>query len=217
MSMSAITLSQALCVAESLLGRRPGCIRALHPVVGGDDSHGFRLWAGNEAMLLKINKRVGTPIGVYFHGRLKEAGLPVPELIAFDSNGGPHGQACTIWEWVDGEPAGWGLTSHVPMTKRNLASCSGAFTICDSTVRSASSATTLRHVRSLRIPTLVPSVNPGQDSSVATALRDATTTRGTLTGAKPASSRLYLSVWAMNLDGPSGACCTWATSCTAAT
>jgi len=58
-------------------------------------------------MLLKIKKSRGSPVGVYFHGRLRKAGLPVPELIAFAPNAGPCGEACVIWEWIEGEPAEW--------------------------------------------------------------------------------------------------------------
>jgi hypothetical protein len=101
------TSRQAVEIAEELLGRRPDRLEAFHPTVGGDDSHGFRLWSGPDAMLLKIKKRASSPVGVYFHGRLSKAGLPVPELIAFAPNAGPGGEACVIWEWFEGEPAEW--------------------------------------------------------------------------------------------------------------
>ena len=65
-------------------------------------------------MLLKIKKQPGSPIGVYFHARIKEAGVPVPELIAFDSHAGPGGEACAIWEWIEGDPAEWGSDEPCP-------------------------------------------------------------------------------------------------------
>lgn len=112
--MSNLTFEQSLSVAEELLGRRPDHMEPFHPTVGGDDSHSFRLWTSGDKMLLKIKKRPGSPIGVYFHGRLKEAGLPVPELIAFSPNACPGGEACAIWEWIEGEPAEWGPCEPCP-------------------------------------------------------------------------------------------------------
>ena len=108
------TLEQSLSVAEELLGRRPDRMEPFHPTVGGNNSHSFRLWAGGDEMLLNIKKQPGSPIGVYFHGRIKEAGVPVPELIAFDSHAGPVGEACAIWEWIEGEPAEWGSDEPCP-------------------------------------------------------------------------------------------------------
>jgi len=49
--------------------------------------------------------RPGIPIGAHFHGRLREVGVPVPELVAFSPDGGPGGRACGIFEWVEGTPA----------------------------------------------------------------------------------------------------------------
>ena len=79
-----IDVDQSRAVAERLLGRRPDRCEPFQPAVPGDDSHGFRLWVGADAMLLKIKKRPGSPVGVYFHGRLEDASVPVPKLIAFD-------------------------------------------------------------------------------------------------------------------------------------
>ncbi len=103
---AAPTTDQASTLAERLLGRRPDRLEAFLPAVGGDDSHSFRLWIRNDPMLLKIKKRAGSPLGLYFHSRAR-AGIPVPDLIAFDAAAGPAGQACAIWEWVDGQPAAW--------------------------------------------------------------------------------------------------------------
>jgi hypothetical protein len=44
---------------------------------------------------------------VYFHERIRQAGVPVPELIAFDAHGGPEQRAAAIWQWIDGLPAEW--------------------------------------------------------------------------------------------------------------
>ena len=77
------------------------------PPVGGNDSHSFLLWKEGTKRLLKVKKHPGSPIGIYFHERLKNAGVPVPELIAFGADAGPGGEACAIWEWVDGESAEW--------------------------------------------------------------------------------------------------------------
>ena len=118
--MSSPSQEQASLVAERLLGRFPEQIEAFRPTVGGDDSYSFRLWMGGEAMLLKIKKQPGSPVGIYFHSRLKEAGLPVPELIAFDPKGGPGGEACAIWEWIEGEPAEWGPSESCPYDEAEL-------------------------------------------------------------------------------------------------
>jgi len=115
-----IALDQALSVAEELLRRRPDRTEPFHPTVGGDDSYSFRLRLGKDEMLLKIKRHPGSPVGLYFHSRLKEAGLPVPELIAFDPNSGPHGEACAIWEWIEGEPAEWGPSQPCPYDEAEL-------------------------------------------------------------------------------------------------
>lgn len=113
-------VDQASLVAAQLLGRAPKRIETFRPTVGGDDSHSFRLGLGKNEMLLKIKKQPGSPVGVYFHSRLKETGLPVPELIAFDSAGGPRGEACAIWEWIEGEPAEWGPSEPCPYDEAEL-------------------------------------------------------------------------------------------------
>jgi len=107
-------------VAETLLGGRPDRVEAFRPAVGGDDSHSFRLWLGGAAMLLKIKKHPSSPVGVCFHSRLREAGLPAPELIAFDPKGGNGGEACAIWEWIEGEPAEWGPCDPCPYDEAEL-------------------------------------------------------------------------------------------------
>ena len=105
--MSTPTIDDSLSIAEELLGDLPDRIEPFHPSVGGDDSHSFRLWAGQDEMLLKIKRDPYSPVGVYFHGRVKEAGVPVPELVSFDPDGGPNGEACVLWEWVERMPAEW--------------------------------------------------------------------------------------------------------------
>lgn len=112
--------TQAIGIAIHLLKRRPDHLEFFRPAVGGDDSHSFRLRLGGEQMLLKIKRRPGSPVGVYCHSRLKEAGLPVPELVAFDPRSGPKGEACTIWEWVDGTPAEWGPDEPCPYAEAEL-------------------------------------------------------------------------------------------------
>ena len=92
-------------LAERLLGRRPERMEPFDPPTGGDDSHSFRLWDRGRPLLLKVMVRPGIPIGAYFHGRLREAGLPVPDLVAFSPDGGPDGAACGVFEWVEGTAA----------------------------------------------------------------------------------------------------------------
>ena len=115
-----VTLEQARFIAEDLLGRRPEDLEPYRPPVGGDDSYSFRLTAGGQRMLLKVKRRAGSPIGVCFHRRLKEAGLPVPELLAFSGDADPGGRACAIWEWIDGQPAEWGPGEPCPYDEAEL-------------------------------------------------------------------------------------------------
>jgi len=100
-----MSLSDACEVAERLLGELPERVEALQPAAGGDDSRSFRMWMRKRPLLLKVMNAPGTPIGAYFHARLKEAGVPVPDLLAFSGDAGPDGAACGVFEWVEGEPA----------------------------------------------------------------------------------------------------------------
>ncbi len=118
--MPEVTDDQAWSVAERLLGRRPDRLEAFRPTVGGNDSISFRVRAGEDVMLLKVKKRPGSPVGVYFCRRICEAGVPVPELIAFDAAAGPDGQACALWEWVDGVPAEWSPGEPCPYDEAEL-------------------------------------------------------------------------------------------------
>jgi len=120
MSPTTPSENQGLLVAESMLGHRPDRLEAFHPTFGGDDSHAFRLWVGTDQMLLKIKRRPGSPVGIYFHRRLREAGLPVPEMVAFAPNAGPNGQACVIWDWIEGRPTEWGAGEPCPYDEAEL-------------------------------------------------------------------------------------------------
>jgi hypothetical protein len=102
-----IRIEQARWVAHALLGSVPDQIEIYEPQVGGDDSYSYRLWLDGRPMLLKIKKRTGTPVSIYLHKRLYQAGIPVPGLIAFASQAGPTGEACAIWSWVEGKAAHW--------------------------------------------------------------------------------------------------------------
>ncbi len=113
-------VDRASRIAARLLGRSPERTEAFQPTVGGDDSYGFRLRLGKDEMLLKIKKHPGSPIGLYFHSRLREASLPVPGLIAFSPDAGPNGETCAIWEWVEGDPAEWGPGEPCPYDEAEL-------------------------------------------------------------------------------------------------
>jgi aminoglycoside phosphotransferase (APT) family kinase protein len=108
------TFEQAMATAERLLGRAPEHIEPFAPRIGGGDSHGFRVWCDRRPMLLKVKKSIGSPIGLRFHRIAREAGVPVPEMIAFSPRAGPLGEACAVWEWVDGVPAEWGPGEPCP-------------------------------------------------------------------------------------------------------
>ncbi len=59
-------------------------------------------------MFLKVQRNVqAEPVGVYFHQRLQEAGLPVPELIGLDRGEDRDGRGASIWEYIDGVQAHW--------------------------------------------------------------------------------------------------------------
>ena len=119
-SQNGPSVRQAASVVERLLGPAPVRTQPFKPAIGGDDSHSFLLWLDCEQMLLKIRRRPHSPVGVYFHRRIKEAGVPAPELIAFDPSAGPNGQACAIWEWIDGRPADWGAGEPCPYDEAEL-------------------------------------------------------------------------------------------------
>ena len=118
--MPALRPESTFQIAERMLGRRPDRFEAFRPGVGGGDSYAYRLWVGREAMLLKVKKQPGSPIGIYFHSRLQAEGIPVPKLIAFQPNAGPNGEACAIWEWIEGLPAEWGPGQPCPYDEASL-------------------------------------------------------------------------------------------------
>jgi aminoglycoside phosphotransferase (APT) family kinase protein len=101
------TVQDVRCLIEPLLGVATRDIELYQPPVGGDDSHSFTFSAAGERLLLKVKKRRHSPIGLYFYERIRDAGIPVPELVAFSPTAGPDGQACAIWSWMEGRPAEW--------------------------------------------------------------------------------------------------------------
>jgi aminoglycoside phosphotransferase (APT) family kinase protein len=103
--MDDLSADQALRIAYQLLGRPPETVEPFVPPTGGDDSHSFRVWDRGRPLLLKVMVRPGMPIGAYFHGRLREAGLPVPELVAVSPDGVSGERACGLFEWVEGTAA----------------------------------------------------------------------------------------------------------------
>jgi hypothetical protein len=105
---------QAAELIHQLLGARPLDVARYTPEVGGDDSYSYRFSAHGEQLLLKVIKTPGTPVGLYFYHRVKTAGVPVPELLAFAPDAGPKGQACAVWSWVEGQPATWEAGQSCP-------------------------------------------------------------------------------------------------------
>ena len=105
--MSEIDDAQAHEIVVRLLSAAPEHIAKYQPQVGGDDSHSFCLRVDGQLLLLKIKKKPATPIGVVFYERIREAGIPVPDLVAFAPHAGPNGEACALWSWVEGRPAHW--------------------------------------------------------------------------------------------------------------
>jgi hypothetical protein len=100
-----VTVSEAAQLAEALLGRHPERLEPFRAAYGGDTSVNFRLWVQGQRKLLKVSTRPGMPIGAYFHSRLRDGGIPVPDLLAFSADGGPGGTACGVFEWIEGTPA----------------------------------------------------------------------------------------------------------------
>ena len=212
-----IDVGQALAVAERMLGRRPDRVEPFQPAVGGDDSYSFRLWVGSDAMLLKIKKRPGSPIGVYFHRRLKDAGVPVPELIAFDAGAGPNEQASAIWEWIDGKAAQWQPDGPCPYDEGEMGEIlrrihelkfDGDFGFLGDDISNRTFTCT---------PDCRRPAGPGQACSCAIEPPDATLRRATSTSARPTFWQHCRSDWRISFRSARGACCTWATSCATAT
>jgi aminoglycoside phosphotransferase (APT) family kinase protein len=121
MTAATPTIHDAERLASDMLGRTPDRCEAYSPQHGGSDSHAYRLRAGSDDLLLKIMKHPGHPVGTYFHGRLREAGIPVPELVAFTPDSGPAGQACVIWEWVEGRTVNWQKREPCPFDEAEFA------------------------------------------------------------------------------------------------
>lgn len=115
-----ITVPEARGIAGGLLGRLPSTCVPFQPRAGGADSTSFRLRVGNDRMLLVVKRRPGSPVGICFHALIRQAGLPVPTLIAFGPSAGPAGEACAIWEWVEGVPAEWSTGEPCPYDEADL-------------------------------------------------------------------------------------------------
>ena len=114
------TVAAALEIARNLLGRPADSVRRYIPPHGGGASFSYRLRSAGQEMLLKISKWPDQPIGVYYHRRLREAGVPVPELLAFGPGAGPAGQACALFEWVEGIPAEFDCADRPPYDEAQL-------------------------------------------------------------------------------------------------
>ena len=98
------TLDDAREIATQLLGEPVDSVAHAEETRFGDRSHRFRVRAGGDDLLLKINKQPGQPIGAWYHGRLLEAGVPVPEMPAWSPDAAPGGRACALYQWVEGTP-----------------------------------------------------------------------------------------------------------------
>ena len=57
---------------------------------------------------------------MYYHRRLRKAGVAVPELIAVGSDAGPQGQGCALFEWVEGMPAEFDSVDRPPYDEAQL-------------------------------------------------------------------------------------------------
>ena len=114
------TVNEVAGIAAKLLGRSVDYITRFSPTHGGSASFSYRCQLAGRELLIKINKRANQPIGVYYHRRLMEAGVPVPELIAFDADAGRQGQGCAIFEWVEGVPAEFDCASGPPYDEAEL-------------------------------------------------------------------------------------------------
>jgi aminoglycoside phosphotransferase (APT) family kinase protein len=111
----ASSVHDAKALARKLPGRAPTRVEPLWPRVRSNDCYAFRIEIGGQPMLLKVAKRPRVPMGLYFHHRLREAGIPVPELIAAGPGEGPGGANCALWEWIEGRSsADWPRGSPCP-------------------------------------------------------------------------------------------------------
>ena len=101
-------------IVEELLGHPADHIEAFKPPSGGLGSWSFRLRHGDDDLYMKLNHRPDTPLGIHFHTGLRQAGLPVPELVAWYRGAGPEELPCAIWEFIDGDQANWLKTRSCP-------------------------------------------------------------------------------------------------------
>jgi len=107
-------------MVRELLGRPADSVTRYVPPHGGGASFSFRVRAAGRELLLKINRRPGEPVGAYYHRRLREAGVPVPALVAYGSGKLPAGQGYALFEWVEGVPAEFGSADKPPYDEAQL-------------------------------------------------------------------------------------------------
>jgi len=113
------SIDDAARLAADLLD---GDVRQVEPHQSrfGDASWRYRVEARAGQMLLKINRRSGVPVGAYYHGRLSEAGVPVPRMIDWRSDGWAEDHACALYEWVDGVPVDFALEQEPPYDEAQM-------------------------------------------------------------------------------------------------
>jgi hypothetical protein len=112
--------SDAVAIVRAMLDTTPRDLVWFRPTVGGDDSYSYRFSVDGVPLLLKVKRKPGSPIGRIFYQRIRDAGVPVPDLVAYAPNAGPAGVACAIWSWVDGLPAEWGAGEPCPYDEAEL-------------------------------------------------------------------------------------------------
>ena len=117
---AAPTVADASEITRKLLGRPADSVSRHIPPHGGGASFSYRVSSAGREMLLKVNKGPREPVGAYYYGRLREAGVPVPALVAFSSGAPPAGQACALFEWVEGVPAEFGCADRPPYDEAQL-------------------------------------------------------------------------------------------------
>jgi len=95
--------------AGEMLGFSPDDVERVRPRPGACEPYCYRVRKGTDTTFLKIQRNAqAEPVGLYFHRRLREAGLPVPKLIHLDRGDEHEGRGASIWEYVAG------IQAHFP-------------------------------------------------------------------------------------------------------
>ncbi|HIG18455.1 MAG TPA: hypothetical protein EYQ31_14885 [Candidatus Handelsmanbacteria bacterium] len=81
---------------EELTGSAPEIVEGVKPPSGGLESWSYRLRSQGQHLYLKVNYAPNTTLGVQFNRRLRQAGIPTPEIVAWSPSALPTGLPCIL-------------------------------------------------------------------------------------------------------------------------